>query len=405
MVDFSLTETEKEIMALMGEQRKNAISIARFWDDNEHLVGDDSHAPEAPAWDPDKAKELQELNAKRGQEKGAAAPGMFMSFSRMSMPLGAMVMPRRTGAAPRPGARGAGLGNSTLQAAGTDEQKKKWGHLNLAMANTEPGCGSDSKAIETTAYLDGDEWVLDGEKIFVTGGIRCHAVVVWATLDKEAGRGAIKSFMVEKGTPGLELAKKEKKLGIRNSDTAAFVLKDCRIPRENLLGLDEEIKTGGGGFKGLMQTFNMTRPGVASGGIAHAHACWDFITEEMKKEGIEVDWEAGVPKRNAIQEKLIELEADVDAARLTVLRAGWLAQNGKPNNLEAAICKAKGGSVSRFSMQLCMELLGGISCTHDTLVEKEFRDARITDIYEGTGEINRLVVARAILNYGSADLM
>jgi len=405
MVDFALTETEKQIIQLMGEQRKNAISIARFWDDNEEFVGDDSKAPEPPPWDPEKAKKLQELNTKRGQEKGASAPGMFMSYSRMSLPLGAMVMPRRTGREPQPGMRGAGLGNSTLAAAGTDEQKKKFGHFNLAMANTEPGCGSDSKAIETTARLDGDEWVLNGEKIFVTGGIRCHAVVVWATLNKEAGRGAIKSFYVPKGTPGLELAKKEKKLGIRNSDTAAFVLKDCRIPRDHLLGLDEEIKTGGGGFKGLMQTFNMTRPGVASGGIGHAHACLDFITEEMKKEDIEVDWEAGPPRRNAIQDKLIELEADIDAARLTVIRASWLAQTGKPNNLEAALCKAKGGSVARFSMQLAMELLGGISCTHDTLVEKEFRDARITDIYEGTGEINRLVVARAILNYSSEDLM
>jgi len=404
MVDFSLTETEKQILELMGEQRKNAISIARFWDDNEEFVGDDSKAPEPPPWDPDKAKKLQELNVQRSKEKGASAPGIFMSFSRMNLPLGAMVLPRRTGT-PQAGQRGAGLGNSTLQAAGTDEQKKKWGHFNLAMANTEPGCGSDSKAIETTARLDGDEWVLNGEKIFVTGGIRCHAVVVWATLDKDAGRGAIKSFYVPKGTPGLELAKKEKKLGIRNSDTAAFVLKDCRIPRDYLLGLDEEIKTGGGGFKGLMKTFNMTRPGVAAGGISHAQGSLCFITEEMKKEGIEVDWEAGPTNRSAIQEKLIELESQIDAARLTVLRAGWLAQSGKPNNLEAAVSKAKGGAVSRTGMQLAMELLGGISCTHDTLVEKEFRDARITDIYEGTGEINRLVVARAILNYGSADLM
>jgi len=404
MVDFSITNTEKEIMKLMGQQRKNAISIARFWDDNEQFVGDDSKAPEPPPPNPEISKKLQELNAKRASEPGASSPGMFMSFSRMSMPLGAMVLPRRTGT-PQPGQRGAGLGNSTLAAAGNDEQKKKWGHLNLAMANTEPGCGSDSKAIETTALLDGDEWVLNGEKIFVTGGIRCDAVVVWATLNKEAGRGAIKSFMVIKGTPGLELAKKEKKLGIRNSDTAAFVLKDCRIPRENLLGLDEEIRTGGGGFKGLMQTFNMTRPGVASGGIAHAHASLDFITEEMKKEGIEVDWEVDSPRRNAIQEKLVELEADIDAARLTVIRASWLAQQGKPNNLEAALCKAKGGGVARFSMQLALEMLGGIGITHDCLVEKEFRDARITDIYEGTGEINRLVVARAILNYSSEDLM
>ena len=134
-----------------------------------------------------------------------------------------------------------GLGHAALAAAGTEEQKRKWGDLLLSMAITEPGCGCDPSRVATTAELDEttNEWILNGEKIFVTTGIRAHGVVLWATIDKSAGRAGIKSFLVEKGTPGFEVPHKEKKLGIRADDTAAYVFKDCRIPRENLLGLDE----------------------------------------------------------------------------------------------------------------------------------------------------------------------
>jgi acyl-CoA dehydrogenase len=224
-------------------------------------------------------------------------------------------------------------------------------------------------------------------------------------LDKDAGRGAIKAFVVMKGTPGFELAKKEEKMGIRVSDTAAFVMKDCRVPKENLLGMDEEIKTGGGGFKGLMKTFNLTRPAVAATGTGCVLGMQEFATDELKKEGVEVDWEAGPHRQSAIQEKLIELETQLEAATLTSLRASWLMDKGKPNNLESAVCKVKGGDVCRSGAQIAIELLGALGISHDYMVEKWFRDARITDIYEGTGEINRLVTARAILNYSSADLM
>ena len=414
MVDFSLTAIEKELIELSNLDRLTKQATARYWDYNESLMPADplvQPVPVNPAPDPkiiSRFKDLMDLQAK---DKNSNNAMMLGSIMRMTQSVGGGLEIVHYPPKPIPTLEeaskltGAGLGNASLRAAGTEEQKKKWGGYNLAMANTEPGCGSDSKAIETTARLDGDEWVLNGEKIFVTGGIRCHGVVIWATLDKTAGRGAIKCFVVMKGTPGFELAKKEKKLGIRESDTAAFVLKDCHVPRENLLGLDETVRTGGGGFKGLMQTFNMTRPGVGAGGVAQANSGLDFVTREMKKEGIEVDWEADSPKRDAIQEKLVDLEAQIEAARLTVLRANWLAANGKPNNLEASVCKAKGGGVGRTGCQLAIELLGAIGITHDTLVEKAFRDARITDIFEGTGEINRLIIARAILNYSSEDLM
>ena len=396
MVDFSLNETDQKILDELKKLSKATEKHSRYWDEHEEEVRPMGQAiPEAKEFG-----YIFEMMKDREKQEGACSPMSYQMTQSINQGLGEGMM------AIMASQRNWALGNASLQAAGTPEQQAKWGNTLLAMANTEPGCGSDSKAIETTAVLDGDEWVLNGEKIFVTTGILCEGVVVWATIDKDAGRGGIKSFIVMKGTPGFELSKKEKKLGIRSSDTAAFVLKDCRVPRENLLGLDEEVKKkGGGGFKGLMKTFNMTRPMVAAGGIGNANAGYSFVKEALKKEGFEMNWEAGPFNRNAIQEKMVEQEAQIEAASLATLRATWLAEKGKPNNLESAVCKAKGGEISRVCAQMNIELLGALGITHDQLVEKAFRDARISDIYEGTGEINRLIVARAILNYSSADLM
>lgn len=391
MVDFSLNEKDREIVETIRKQGLVVRKYARYYDD---------HEEELPPGEFPEAKDFAHLPLmmmERIKGEGACSPTVFGILADLHQSWGDSMMTLKT--------YPFGLGNASLAAAGTEEQKQKWGNKLLAMANTEPGCGSDSKAIETTAVLNGDEWVLNGEKIFVTSGIRCEAVVVWATLDKTKGRGAIKAFVVDKGTPGFELSSKEKKMGIRASDTAAFVLKNCRIPRENLLGGDEGIKTGGGGFKGLMKTFNITRPMVAATGTGAAMACYDFAVEALQKEGVAVDWECGPQKRSATQQKMIEIESQIEAAVLATFRAAWLMDKGKPNNLESSISKAKGGDVCRNGAKLAIELLGAMGITHDQLVEKWYRDARITDIYEGTGEINRLVTARAILNYGSSDLM
>ncbi len=388
MVDFSLNEMEKDILRELRRQGEVQRKYARYYDDHENELAP-AEFPEAAEFD-----HIRQMDANRGEN--GCTPTVFLLLKTIMEYRGDFLKLRLLPYA---------LGNATLASVGTEEQKKKWGHMLLAMANTEPGCGSDSKAIETTAVLDGDEWVLNGEKIFVSHGVRGDGVVVWATLDKSVGRGAIKAFLVPKDAPGFILAKEEKKMGNRYSDTAAIVLKDCRIPRENLLGRDETIKIrGGGGFKGLMKTFNLTRPLVSARGIGHVLACHEFVTEEMKKEGIEVDWEVRQHRRNAVQEKLIELEADLEAATLATLRAGWLADKGLYNNLEASVCKSKAGDISRKGSQLALEILGASGITHDHLVEKWFRDTRVTDIYEGTGEIQRLVIARTILNYSSQEL-
>ncbi|MBW2280895.1 MAG: acyl-CoA dehydrogenase family protein [Deltaproteobacteria bacterium] len=391
MIDFTLTQQDQKILDVVRERALICRNYARYYDEHEEEF--------APAELPENEqfKDKHPFVLMRGSGENDTSFGVMSMLVSIGQTWGDYTVRLQQGAG--------GLGNASLGAVGTDEQKTKWGSMTLAMANTEPGCGSDSKAIITTAVLDGDEWVINGEKIFVTTGCRCDGVVVWATLDASKGRGAIKAFMIPKGVPGFEVTHKEKKLGIRADDTAAMVFTDCRIPRENLLGGNEEIvQKGGGGFKGLMGTFNMTRPGVAAIGLGMARAALDFTRDELAKEGIEVDYAASPSERSAVAQKLIEIEADLEAAELTVLHAVWLSTDGKPNNMEASIAKAKGGEVVRTATQRCLELLGGLGVSRDYLIEKWFRDVRITDIYEGTGQIQKLIIARQILEYSSAEL-
>jgi acyl-CoA dehydrogenase len=229
--------------------------------------------------------------------------------------------------------------------------------------------------------------------------------VLWATLDKSAGRGGIKSFLAEKGTPGFDVPHKEKKLGIRADDTAAYVFRDCRIPRGNLLGGDEAIaKKNSGGFRGVMKTFNMTRPLTAAMGLGLAEAALDFTREQLLEAGTELNYTAGLGGQNAAAEKFIRLEAIWDASCLTTLQASWLAGEGKPNNMESSVSKAHAGSAVRVITQGCIEILGAMGISREHLLEKWTRDCRITDIYEGTGEIQRLIIARGLLDYTRADL-
>ncbi|MFQ5697166.1 MAG: acyl-CoA dehydrogenase family protein [Myxococcota bacterium] len=389
MIDFRLTENDRKVLDEVRRQALVCREYARYYDEHE------SEFPPEALPNADEFGSPYALLASRTDED--------TSMGVMSMLISAGVNWGDYSIRIRQ-AKG-GLGNAALRASGTPEQQQRWGGLTLAMAITEPGCGSDSKAIQTTAVLDGDEWVLNGEKIFVTTGCRAEGVVVWATIDKTAGRAGIKSFLVLKGAPGFEVSHKEKKLGIRADDTAALVFRDCRIPRDHLLGGNEAVpKKGSGGFRGVMKTFNMTRPAVAALGLGIAEAALDFARDALAKEGVEVDWDAGLHTRSAVQQKLVELEADLEAAMLTVLYAARLGDLGQPNNLEASIAKAKGGEMARTLTQRAIELCGALGVSREHLLEKWFRDCRITDIYEGTGQIQRLIIARSILEYSSAEL-
>ena len=295
-----------------------------------------------------------------------------------------------------------GLGNAAIAAVANDEQKERYAGKWAAMAITEPDTGSDSGAIRTTAVKDGDEYVLNGEKIFVTSGERAELVVVWATLDRSLGKQAIKSFVVRRDNPGLKLARLEHKLGIRASDTAAFILDDCRVPAEDLLG-DPEIKTEGG-FGGAMQTFDNTRPLVASMALGLTRASLDRTTELLAESGIEVDWDRPANVQSAAAARLIEMEADYQSAYLLTLRAAWMADNGKPNSMEASMAKAKAGRTCVNVALACVELAGATGYAETELLEKWARDSKILDIFEGTQQIQLLVVARRTLGFSSKEL-
>jgi len=389
MIDFELSNKDREVLDKLREEALVARRYARFYDENEHEFPPDE-LPEAAQF----PSIFQLLAGRTNQDSGMGVMTMLIS---MAQTWGDYSVRMRRGKG--------GLGNAALRAAGSPEQWKQWEGLTLAMAITEPGCGSDPSRVQTTAVLDGDEWVLNGEKIFVTTGCRAEGVVVWATIDKSAGRGGIKSFLVEKGTPGFIVAHKEKKLGIRADDTAAYVFKDCRIPRSNLLGGNESIPKGSsGGFKDVMKTFNMTRPAVSAIGLGMAEAALDFTREQLAKAGVVIEYGHGLHGQTAVAEKFLRLEALYEAAKLTILRAAWLADGGKPNNLESSVCKAKTGAAVREITQGCIEILGPMGVSREHLLEKWFRDVRITDIYEGTGEMQRMITARALLGYTRAEL-
>ncbi|MFO8048970.1 MAG: acyl-CoA dehydrogenase family protein [Desulfosudaceae bacterium] len=298
---------------------------------------------------------------------------------------------------------GQGLGNAAIAAVATEEQMEKFGDKWAAMAITEPESGSDSGSISTTAELDGDEWVLNGEKIFVTCADRCDVVVVWATIDKEAGKGGIKSFIVEKDRPGFKLEHLEHKLGIRASDTGTFVLNNCRIPRENLLG-SEEVKSGTEGFKGVMKTFDNTRPMVAAMSNGVAAAAIDFTREKLTEAGFSLDYQKNPNNLTSMEKEFYWMEAHLEAMRLLTLRAAWMADNDMFNNLEASMSKAKAGRYGTLITQKCCELLGPLGFSREHLAEKWMRDSKILDIFEGTGQIQHLIVARNILNLSRKEL-
>lgn len=295
-----------------------------------------------------------------------------------------------------------GLGNSAIASVANDEQLKRFEGRWAAMAITEPHTGSDSAAIRTTAVKDGDHYVLNGDKIFVTSGERADLVVVWATLDKNAGRAAIKSFVVEKGTPGFELVRLEHKLGIRASDTAQFALRDCRVHEDNLLG-DPTINVEKG-FAGVMQTFDNTRPLVAAMAIGLARASLERTREILEQAGLVIDYNAPTMTQAAAAAEFIRMEADYEAARLLTLQAAWMADNRKPNSLQASMAKAKAGRSCVEIALKCVELCGSVGYAEDELLEKWARDAKILDIFEGTQQIQLLIIARRLLGKSSADL-
>ena len=316
---------------------------------------------------------------------------------------------------------GGGLGAAAVQAAGTPEQREKFlarfaGEKPTvgAMCMTEAGAGSDTSAIRARAVLDEktNEWVINGEKIFVTSGDKAFTeyerlgkgfIVVWASIDPSAGRAGMRAFVVESGTPGVRIVKLEHKMGIRVSDTAAISLVDARVPYDNILG-SPTVEKNTTGFKGAMATFDATRPLVAASGIGVARAALEFLKEKLAENGVQIRYGLPRQKLTSIERDVIDMDIMLKSAWLMVIKAVWMADNKKSNALESSMSKVKAGDVTTKITQKVVEILGPLGYSREFLAEKWFRDAKITDIYEGTGQINRLVVARHILGYSGSEL-
>ncbi|MDX1888780.1 acyl-CoA dehydrogenase family protein [Mycolicibacterium sp. 050158] len=295
-----------------------------------------------------------------------------------------------------------GLGNAAISSVATEEQLERLGKVWAAMAITEPGFGSDSAAVTTTAKLDGDEYVINGEKIYVTAGSRASHIVVWATLDKTKGRAAIKSFIVPREHPGVTVERLEHKLGIKASDTAAIRFDNARIPKENLLG-SPEIQVDKG-FAGVMETFDNTRPIVAAMAVGVARASLEQLRKILTDAGVEISYDKPAHAQSAPAAEFLRMEAEWEAGYLLTLRSAWQADNKIPNSKEASMGKAKAARVASDVTLKAVEMAGTTGYSEETLLEKWARDSKILDIFEGTQQIQQLVVARRLLGLSSAQL-
>jgi acyl-CoA dehydrogenase len=295
-----------------------------------------------------------------------------------------------------------GLGNAAISAVATDEQLERLGKVWAAMAITEPGFGSDSAAVTTTATLDGDEYVINGEKIFVTAGSRATHIVVWATLDRSQGRTAIKSFVVPRQHPGVTVERLEHKLGIKGSDTAVIRFDNARISKDNLLG-NPEIEVGKG-FSGVMETFDNTRPIVAAMAVGIGRAALEEIRTILADAGVEISYDKPSHVQSAAASEFLRMEADWEASYLLSLRAAWQADNNIPNSKEASMSKAKAGRMASDVTLKTVELAGTAGYSEGMLLEKWARDSKILDIFEGTQQIQQLVIARRLLGLSSSEL-
>ncbi len=397
MVDLNLPEDLKNFQKLINNVGMSMFRpIARKYDELEHVYPEELRAMSSMAsmGKPKKSSKKEgESGSMKSTEVIGGVKGAVLIEEMVYGDIG--VMMSNTAGAP---------GNPVLEAMANEEQIERFGGKVTAFCLTEPETGSDSGSVNTTAYLDGDEWVLNGEKIFVTGADRCHNAIVFATLDKDAGKAGIKPFVVEKGTPGFKMVKLEKKMGLRASDTGTFLFTDCRIPKSNILA-DPEVITGDNeGFKGAMGFFDTSRPGVAAMATGLARAAMDLTKEKMLEHGCQLDYHKNPNNVSSVEKDYYLMEAQLEATRLLGWRSFWMLANKLPNTLEASMAKGKGGRQVTLITQKCCEILGPLGYSCNTLAEKWMRDAKILDIFEGTGQIQHLVIARKVMKLSSSEL-
>jgi len=290
---------------------------------------------------------------------------------------------------------GVGLCFTPLMLAGTEEQKSKYlprfcdpSKVTLgAYAITEPSAGSDVGGIMTLAKRDGDKYILNGTKTFITNAGLADIYVVFATMDPSAGTDAITAFIVEKGWPGVSFGAKAKKLGIRSSQTANVILENVEVPVGNRLGEEGE------GFKLAMRTFDITRTHVAAGGVGIARAAYEYALQYAQERK---QFNRPIARFQAVAFMLADMATQIDAARLLVWHAAWRHDQGKDFTREASMAKAFAGDAAVKVTTDAVQILGGYGYIREYPVEKWMRDAKIMQIYEGTAQIQRLIIARQI---------
>jgi butyryl-CoA dehydrogenase len=277
---------------------------------------------------------------------------------------------------------------------GTEEQKMKYlkpmasGKKIGCLGLTEPGAGSDAASLKTAAELKGNEWILNGTKLFITNGGQAEVAVILAVTDKTKGSKGISAFIVEKDAPGFSVGKAEKKLGINASSTTELIFDNCRIPKENLLG---EL---GAGFKIALSTLDGGRIGIASQAVGIARAA---LEESIKYSKERKQFNQAISEFQAIQWMLADMGTEIDAARLLTLRAAFLKDKGERYSKEAAMAKLYASEMAHRVTHKGIQIHGGYGYTKDYPMERFYRDSRITEIYEGTSEVQRLVIASNLL--------
>jgi alkylation response protein AidB-like acyl-CoA dehydrogenase len=391
-MNFALTEEQLEFKARCRKFAEEVIRPASRKHDREESI----------PWEVIKEARRQGFGGLEGIQRSAAdAEGQMQVISAEEFHWGCAGIALAIS--------GSGLAAAGIASSGTPEQIARWvpecfgtaDEIKLgAYAVTEPQAGSDVKSLKTTARRDGDEWVLNGTKVFITNGGIADVHVVVATVDPELGTRGQASFVVAKGTPGLSQGKKETKLGIRASHTAEVVLEDCRIPAENLLGgeekLERKLQRGREGRKSrgadALATFEVTRPLVGASALGIAQAAYEWTLEFLDARS-----EGGVPllQTQRIQQTLADVATEIEAARLLVQRAAWMGRNGVPmTGGQGSMSKLKGGDVAMWATTTLMDLVGPDAWNTDYPLEKFFRDAKIYQLFEGTAEIQRMVISR-----------
>ncbi|MBN4050230.1 acyl-CoA dehydrogenase family protein [Desulfobulbus sp. AH-315-M07] len=402
MIEFELSEQQRQLRDALEGLGKNVIRPQSLAWDRAHEVSEEfqrNFLRMASMFSGDESTKWLGASEQKGKSKrkgvGAANRTAVIASEMLGWADAAVLL----------SLPGPGLGGPPVRSTGTPEQKKRFfgifdrmleGELQWgAYALTEPGAGSDVAGIRTTCVKDGDHWILNGRKCFITNGGRATWTVVFATVDSSQGRAGHRAFVVEKGTPGFSVGKIEEKLGLRANETAELVLEDARVPAENLLG-GEEAYVSKEGFMTAMKTFDSTRPLVAAIGCGIGRAAYEYARDFVKENYV---MSRPIPRYAAIAERLAKVARRLEAARGLYMRATFLADLEQPNAREASMSKAYAGQAAIFACTEAIEICGAHGCiaTEHALLDKWFRDIKVFDIFEGTGNIQRVVISKRIV--------